>query len=186
MIFFIFSVSQASLFEIEIEEVAIIQNERYEFRVLLAFDFPERLFNVDIDYAEIVLPPTSLETEFAMEVYSLITSWQPGVTWNLPWNNEGGDYDIRHYHRFIVYPALNSSSEIFLNVTELLRQIQRGVANYGFIIKAPDYEGEGFEPTVLPFFQSFGQETIEVYYTITENIPKKASSSLTDKELIVD
>jgi hypothetical protein len=122
---FIFNLSQASVYKIDIKEVIIIQNEFNGFRVLLNFEFPEELQDVEIDHAEIVFPITNVNMEFTMEIYSVTTPWQSGTTWNVPWDNPGGDFNNSYYNHFTFDPA-RISHEYFLNVTTHLCQIQNG------------------------------------------------------------
>jgi hypothetical protein len=150
----------ADTLSLPISRIAVITNNTIS-RVLLRFD-TDTLSNVQVDYAEIVIPHFLTSGKIAIEGYRLTTNWNPTtVRWN-SFIRPGGDYDTTSNTRYIT-----SSSEnypIILNITEFIKNWLNSGNNYGILLKRPIYEGNGFTGNIQFLRNALMNAKVRIFY----------------------
>ena len=124
--------------EIGIAEVAKIENDRGEFRLLVKLEDIEIPRYARIDFATLVLPRTRTKTIIPIEVRPITRPWSKAtVSWYAPWERQGGDFDETCVTKWTIHPGAGGPGH-FLDITDLVREQVRGGEAYGFVIKPYD------------------------------------------------
>lgn len=156
---------------LSITELAVITGGDPEIsRVVLKFDLSNIVQNNNLDYAEIQFPSFSVVGGEAMTVqgFRLVTDWdEETVTWDSPWETPGGDYDTTDHVAFRCGPR--DTFGLHLDITDVVRPLFEGNPNYGFILKRPSWEGDGFDVEVELVYQALlAAGRVSIYYTRQE------------------
>jgi hypothetical protein len=132
--------------ELPLQDIAVIQDTTGLERILFKFDTSALPDPSMIDYAQLYIPQFLLAEplySLTLQAKLLTTQWEKAtVTWNYPWDTPGADYDTTLSSEFRVSSRIET--DIFLDITELVKQISSGYPNRGIVIMTPEYEGGGF------------------------------------------
>jgi hypothetical protein len=129
--------------EIGIADVAKIQNDQGEFRLLVKLEDPKIPETARIDFATLVIPRTKTRAVIPLEVRPLTKPWSAAtVSWYDSWQEEGGDYTGERLARWVIHPGVSGPGH-FLDITDLVRTEVKSGNGYGFIIKPLDAAGVG-------------------------------------------
>jgi hypothetical protein len=163
-ILFLTGIGYAYVAEIDISESVRIYNEQNEFRILLKFDEIAIPDSFRVDFASIVLPKTQDSVEVAFEVCAVSQAWDAStVSWSYPWSKTGGDFSDTYVTRWVIHPRAGSPGH-FIDVTEYIRAVVKGGADYGLIIK-PAGDGEtAFGTDAAAAFSGLGELKLRVLY----------------------
>jgi hypothetical protein len=150
--------------EVSISEVAVISNEEKEFRILFKIgelDIPD---SCRIDFATIVLPKVVDSPEVAFEVCAVTEPWSAAtVSWTGSWTNEGGDFAEACLASWVIHAGVDGPGH-FIDITEFVRAVHKGAADYGLIIKPVVGDQEGFNEDLQTLFTGLGQLKVRVLY----------------------
>ncbi len=150
--------------EVGISEVAVISNDQKEFRLLFklgALDIPD---SCRIDFATIVLPKVVNSPEVAFEVCAVTEPWSAAsVSWTGSWSSDGGDFADACLASWVIHPGVDGPGH-FIDVTEFVRSIHKGAADYGLIVKPVDGTHAGFDENLQSLFTGLGQLKVRVLY----------------------
>ena len=129
-------------------------------KVCLCFEIPDCLTGKRIIYSEIMLPfqiTRFRDTTFSVDVYALTSPWsEDSLSWEFPWQNEGGDMDsLSVFRRYI---TLGDNDTHALDLTQLVRDwVYEDRVNHGFAIAInfPDRRGLRFNiDRLLPYIRN--------------------------------
>ncbi len=156
-----FSLSYADTLNFSLSQVALIRNNNIN-RLLVKFNV-SILNNVEIDYAEIVIPHFLTTGKIVIEGHRLLTNWNSStVNWN-SFGHAGGDYDTTIRTQYTT--SVSRNKPIILEVTKFVENWVKTGNNYGLILKRPYYEGNGFgnEGTLLR--NTLVNARLRIFYT---------------------
>ena len=154
-----------------LSELAVIRGGNPEIaRILVRFDLSRVVEENNLDYAEIQFPPFvgTQGEDLTVQGFRLTRDWdEETVTWESPWAIPGGDYDSTGSVAFRCGPR--DTLELHLDITDLFRPLFEGDPNYGFILKRPSWEGDGFGAEGELLYQALLREgKVSIYYTMKE------------------
>ena len=154
-----------------LSELAIIRGGDPEIaRILVRFDLSGIVEENDLEYAEIQFPPFLVGGggDLTVEGLRLVRDWdEETVTWESPWERPGGDYDTTRSVAFRCGPR--DTLDLHLDITDVLHPLFEGEPNYGFILKRPSWEGDGFGAEGELLYQALLREgKVSIYYTMKE------------------
>ncbi len=164
LIAIIFSLSYADTLSLPISQVATISNNGIS-RILLRFN-TNTLNNVQVDYAEIVIPHFLTSGKMIIEGYRLTTNWNPSmINWN-SFNRPGGDYDTITHTRYTTSASVNLP--VILDITEFVKNWLNNDNNFGILLKRPYYEGNGFRNEVTLLRNTLANARIRIFFARRE------------------
>ncbi len=155
----------ADTLSLPINRIAVITNNTIS-RVLLKFD-TDTLSNVQVDYAEIVIPHFLTTGKMTIEGHRLTTNWNSTtVNWN-SFNRPGGDFDTTTNARYTTSASVNLP--VILDITEFVKNWVNNGNNYGILLKRPAYEGNGFRNEVTLLRSTLANARIRIFFARLED-----------------
>jgi len=136
-------------------------------RVVLNVDVPEQVLNATVDFVELTFPAFLNDTspaEVSVVAHTCQTAWKrDDVSWTRPWEHPGGDFDSLSRALFTALPG--AKSPIVLNITQAVRDWQKGRGRHGLFLKRPDWEGGGFHGERERLRYALNSARVLFYYT---------------------
>jgi hypothetical protein len=136
-------------------------------RILLNIPLPESIASARIDRALMTAPSLDsgvLSLPMTVEARTVTTAWEPGsVTWSVPWQSPGADYDTLSLGRYVVWPG--DAHPFVLDITDAVRSWSSGAGAYGILLKQPDDEGAGFGTEASVIEGAFSQASVKLFFS---------------------
>lgn len=161
---FMFCLSES--IEIGLNDVTTIQDTSGLERILFKIDLEGIPETSVIDFAELFVPgflPPNVEIVFGIEARRIARDWDANnVSWDHPWVNPGGDFDTTYCCLFTL--DNKDVTKTHLDVTPIIKSMIEGEANYGVILKRPEFEGNGFTQYGSELYEKLVQAKIVILY----------------------
>jgi hypothetical protein len=136
-------------------------------RVVLNVGVPEQVLRSRIDFAKLEIPAflgDSGPNYVTVVAHACQTAWRnDDVSWTKPWEHAGGDFDSLSRARFTTLSG--DKHPITLNITQAVRDWQKGRGKHGLFLKRPDAEGGGFMGERERLRDALNSARVKFYYT---------------------